>query len=56
MGDDHFHQPLSQTLPLKRVEDEHIRDPRERCIVRYHSRKADLLIAFVDAERKRVFD
>jgi len=33
MFEDHFHQPFAKTLPAKRVENEHVGYPRERCVV-----------------------
>src|SRR6185295_3356221 len=56
MRDDHFHQPVSQALPLKRIEDKHIGDPRERRVIGYDSRESNLLIAFVHTKRQRVVD
>src|SRR6266496_5997453 len=56
MRDDHFHQPFRKALPAMRLEHKHVGYPRKRSVVGYDSRESDLLIAFVEAKRNRVFD
>src|SRR5260370_4366464 len=56
MRDDHFHQPLRQPATTMFRQDEHVGEPSERRIVRDDARESDLVVAFVDAERERVFD
>src|SRR5258706_14328863 len=56
MRDDHFHQPFRKALPAMRFEHKNVGHPRKRRVVGYDSRESDLLIAFVEAKRSRVFD
>src|SRR3712207_4284090 len=54
--EDDLHQPLRQPAPAVRLQDEHVRQPREGRVVRHDAREADQLFALINPERQRVLD
>src|SRR5437660_1272898 len=56
MRDDDLHQPLRQTAATMLRQNECVRHPGEGRVIRHDARETDLILAFVNTKRQRIFN